>query len=372
MKKNYILVFVFLCFFKLNFAQQEILCPIQKSGFKIENLDDVPSISDNGDGTITVTHSEQYITDIFANYTVYNFYQTNPTGSVEAQMYYNIEFKSKSLINNLIDNITDGTFEFIDYYEGEVNHTETTIINPEIITALDNNTLELKKWLATSDGDICDPCPLYDVPDDFSLTINCSYNPDSNMLTLESNELTPCGNAFSIKLTGGNPNEIPDSENILQLWESIPGTSSSTSFSEPCHDIEKVLYSLLGIACFNMNYGNIQVIIDSNTNSIQFKRQNTVFGQHILEFSEANLTVEDFSLLEIKPFKTINNPYLQISNSKNQALSIEILSVSGQIIFEEQPFENNTVLLSNFSNGLYFIKIKTLNNQQKIFKFLNN
>ncbi len=97
-----------------------------------------------------------------------------------------------------------------------------------------------------------------------------------------------------------------------------------------------------------------------------------VFGFNIIEFARFNLSVKEENFNKIKPFKTEGNPYLQFSNLNNQSIGIEIYNTSGQQVLNTNTFEENTVDTRNFSNGLYFIGLTTLNNQQKIFKFLKN
>ncbi len=74
MKKVYYLL-VFLLFHTFNgTAQKPVLCSIQYEYVKIENPANIPSVTNNEDGTVTLTHQDQIITDIFANYTIYDFY----------------------------------------------------------------------------------------------------------------------------------------------------------------------------------------------------------------------------------------------------------------------------------------------------------
>ncbi len=97
-----------------------------------------------------------------------------------------------------------------------------------------------------------------------------------------------------------------------------------------------------------------------------------IFGYEIIEFSKDNLSVEEEPFNLMKPFEIENNPYLQIANLNNQSVSIEIYNTSGQQIVQTKTFEENTLDISTFSSRLYFIRLSTLNNQQKIFKFLKN
>ncbi len=57
-------------------AQETVLCTEQTSSLKIENSTDIPAVSVNTDSTINLTFTQQYLTAIFSNFIIYDFYQT--------------------------------------------------------------------------------------------------------------------------------------------------------------------------------------------------------------------------------------------------------------------------------------------------------
>lgn len=63
--KKVSLIFILL-FFGQSFSQSDPFCFGVTSILQFGNNSNVPQVSDNGDGTITLTFSEQYITDLFA------------------------------------------------------------------------------------------------------------------------------------------------------------------------------------------------------------------------------------------------------------------------------------------------------------------
>ncbi len=71
---------------------------------------------------------------------------------------------------------------------------------------------------------------------------------------MESESLTSCGNAFSIALTVGKPNEFGDIDNTLQTWESTPGTSAVSESSQSCYFTEATIFDTLSIACPSYKY----------------------------------------------------------------------------------------------------------------------
>jgi len=153
-------------------------------------------------------------------------------------------------------------------------------------------------------------------------------------------------------------------------WLSDLGTSTETDFVNPCHSIEAMLYSMLDIGCLEFNYGNLKVNMGSSAGQIILERENGTFSTDFMTFQEENLSVEESSFPMVRFFEI--NDYLNISNQNENTFHIEILNVAGKEILKSKPFENNTINISSFSNGLYFIKLSALNNQQNIFKFLKN
>lgn len=354
MKKHKITI-VFLFVFFIGFSQSPILCPQIENKLKIENVNDVPIVTNNNDGTITLTHSQQYITDIFSNYIIYDFYQTFPYGSETLQKYHTISFNDKDLINELKTSVPPEVFLI------ESNYINT-LLSTEIISFLDGKKFKYAKYLRLSDSD-CPSCPLIDVPSDFSLIVEFNYDSTKDALFMQTNSLSPCGNSFSIALKGGSVN------GTLQLWESTPMTISQPSNQQTCYIPEDYLYSMLDIACPGINNGNIIPTIDTNNNTLLFFRQNAIFGTDRILFKEESLSINESLLNEIKLYEIENNPYLQISNSNN-SLYIEIYSITGKVILKKTLFEDNKILINQLSNNLYFIKVNNLQNQFKVFKFI--
>ncbi|MBV7269370.1 T9SS type A sorting domain-containing protein [Winogradskyella luteola] len=372
-KKCISCLFFLLCFCLTN-GQEAILCSLQNFKLKIENTIDVPIVTSNNDGTVNLNFPQQYITDIFADYEIYDFNQSFPTGSEELQKYYDIIMNSKDIIEPIITQVPQTTMTIFveDFSQTEI--PLTIPISADLIALLNNNTFIVTKYRTTSDADDCWDCPLYDVPENFNFKVSFNYNTVNDILYMESDEATSCGNSFSIGLKGGNPSGYVDPENMLQLWESYPYTATESNFSEPCHNIEATVFDLLDIACspYDPAYGNILFTVDSASEKVQFSRSHAFFGEHIVEFSKADLSIDEENLNKMKPYQIPYNPYLLISNSDNQILSVEIINTSGQSVFVTNKFENNSVNISIFEAGLYFIKISNGNDKYKVFKLILN
>ena len=359
----------------LSKAQDAILCPSYNSYIKIENASDVPTTSAHPDDTLNLTFAEQYITDLFSNYIVYDFYQTSPNSSSEEVLkYYTISHNSKALIEDIFTQIPSTTISIATGYNVDSLPIRSAI-TPNVIQVLDGNTYKVTQYIATADDNECSNnpgCALNEVPTDFNFEVTFNYDAKTELLIVENEGLSSCGNAFSIALSGGNPNQFGTLDNTLQLWEVNSIAATLPDYDQPCTSIESVIFTLLDIGCALNDgpFSNIIVRVDSEAQTVRFYRPNQVFGEYIIEFTNSNLSVADNRLNFITPFKADGNPYLKLSNTDSHPIYIEIYNVSGQLILIKSKFEDNAIDLSNYRSGLYFIKLSDLNNQQKTFKFL--
>ncbi|MFL0354229.1 T9SS type A sorting domain-containing protein [Xanthomarina sp. GH4-25] len=376
MLKNYFVIFFSLFFYSSTFAQENILCPTLELIVFFDDLDNIPTASENGDGTFTLTFTQPYITDIFSNYTIYNFVKTYPGNSSNALRTFTIFHNSNNLNDDLLTDVPESILRII-YSENYVSSLPTnTPIDTNIITALEGKTFDLIKYVNTSDIDICTytyDCPLIDVPEDFELQVSFNYDMSSDIIYAVSNNPSSCGNTFSIGLKGGYPGSSYPLNNTLNLWEVTDWTATPSEYTQPCYQVENTLFSILGISCDNFyNYDNIRVEIDSETNNIRFSRVNAFFGYDAIEFTEANLiSVEEHKLAQIKIFEKEGNPYLQVSKLDNKQYQVELISISGQVIKKQKFFVNNTLKIDALSSGLYFLNItSTDTNATRVIKFV--
>ena len=299
---------------------------------------------------------------------LYDFFQSfpssNPTG--ELFKYYTLSHGNKSLIQELNSYANPDVFIIEEYIP--------TPISSDLIDLLDGKTYKLIKQCFESDesGSFC-PDDEENVPVGFELKIAFTYNAENDIIHAETVGLSNCGNYFSVGFKGGFDDGFNPTENTLQLWESDNGISTFTDYEQPCHYIENTLYSALDIGCMEeANYGNIIINFGTEDGRFVLERNNTVFGIDFFTFEVDLLSIEENSLDRMQAFQTKGSPYLQISNLKNETITFEIYTLSGQKITNAVKFENNSVNISHFSNGIYFIKLSTVNNQQKVLKFLKN
>jgi len=99
--------YFFICFFiiasGLVKAQEAVLCALQNDYIKIESTADIPAVTNNPDGTVTLTLLDQNITYIFAQHIIYDFYQAYPNANRDGELikYYTIVHGNRALINKL-------------------------------------------------------------------------------------------------------------------------------------------------------------------------------------------------------------------------------------------------------------------------------
>jgi len=374
MQKIYTFLIGFSILFFSGYSQENPLCPVLKIFVTISNADNVPTVTSNDDGTVTLTHPEQYITDIFANHIIYDFYQTYPGESFETQ--FTLGVKSKDLIVDLVNSVPSDIMSFSDGYLNLDQLPISSSINEEIVTFLDGQNFNITGISNSPEGSSCDsPCEIMDTPDDFDLEIAFNYDEYNDILYAQSTDITPCGNSFSLAFKGGNPiDDFPELGTTLQIWESTPGQTTSSSYDLPCHNIELTLFNLFGLGCleYNLNLGNIELYLDPENNEITFGRPNAVFGYDAVRFSEANLSTKTDPFAKMYPYLKDGSTFLELSNSENHYVTVKILNLSGQIVVAEKQFEAHSIDVSALSNGLYLIKVSDIDNQQKAFKFLKN
>lgn len=371
MKHNYFLEFLFLFISCFGFAQQTILCEGVSTYIKFQSEEYVPNITENDDGTITLLFSENYITNIFAKYEIYEIKHVFSSSTRESlQNMYIINFDSKDLIIESQQNISSGIFYFPNY---PLDNPNTPNIPEEIISVLDGKSFYVTKY--NSIGEHNYGAPMENVPDDFKLKIIFNYDTNKDILYAENDGVTPCGNEFSIGLFGATSYDDTSSNEFegLQLWETISITTTPSEYSQTCHNIENILYYILGL-CRSADLPfptKIEIDNSEEVNSVTLRTDTGTFGENIIELSQSLLSLEKNNLEQIKLITSKSNPYIEFSNLKNSTYDIEIFSILGEKIREKTPYNQNSISLKTSAKGLYIIKLSNSSNQFKTFKYIN-
>lgn len=214
MTKNELSVLFFFFLMYVSFAQNPVLCTAQNDYVKIENSQNIPSKSNNSDGTITLMHQDHNITAILADYVIYDFYQVFPNSTGELFKYYTIVHGNRALINTLYNTVSQDVFIFDSEYE-------YMPISSNLIALLDEKVYRLTKYCSNVPevGKTCETNE-QNSTDEFDLKIAFNYDPNTDIILAETADLTSCGNSFSIGLKGGF-DDGSGSFNILQLGSQI-------------------------------------------------------------------------------------------------------------------------------------------------------
>lgn len=346
MKKTITLILLIL-FVSNNLCSQES-CIYQSFIIKIENSVNVPTSSFNStNNTITLTHSEQYITDIFSKYIIYKFEEAFPdTTSEVLKKYYRIYCASKDLINELNIEVPDDIFFFETIYEGEsIDNTITNFFSTEKVYSL-------KEYITTSDGTPCTfDCSLNPVPEDLNITIKIFYDTIKEQLILENAETTSCGNSFKFQFK----KPMNSLENDMIIWEAISNNPCfDSSVSDIC-ELESLFFETL--------LGNFNLI--TNEESFRINAMNAIFGENVFSFEQKSLSLNDSELKKsiiITPNPIKDNITL-IAVSENIVISkIAVYNYSGkEVIKSENAF--NSIDVSLLSSGIYFLQVITTSGQ---------
>jgi len=67
------------------------------------------------------------------------------------------------------------------------------------------------------------------------------------------------------------------------------------------------------------------------------------------------LSITEFENTNVNVYPNPTNDVLYIDSKENTIESIELISLTGQIVFK-QPLDGNSISLENVSKGIYFIK----------------
>ncbi|GAA4946869.1 hypothetical protein GCM10023314_20200 [Algibacter agarivorans] len=358
MKHNYFIILLFLLISCFGFAQQTILCPKITASIKIENPNNVPIVSDNGDGTITLTHTEQYITDIFSNYLIYEFYQYSPNSNPNGELFkhYTIAFQNKDLINDLNTNVPISIIESFSY--------SSTPLSSDLINFLDGKQFRYSKYCSDIPEASRD-CAITEqiIEINLNLIVSFTFDQSNDILKMTSKNLTPCGNSFEIEFKGALENDK------LQIWKT---TLETVTQNESCDNSELFFNDFFNILCiYGYSDWGIDFSIDMDSNLIKLGRPYPTFSHDFITFEERILSTEDVFLNDLKFYQTKNSPYLQVKNIQNKEFYVEITSINGKTLHTKKILKDNNITINTLTSGIYFIKTyNPSSNQTKVFKFL--
>lgn len=99
---------------------------------------------------------------------------------------------------------------------------------------------------------------------------------------------------------------------------------------------------------------------------VYYKKSSTTWGTpyscDVLSYSQDILANEEIG---IYPIPAKNSITIELNVANNSKHSLKIINISGQVVFQSQifPQEQNSIDVSNFPTGIYFVKISNEDNQ---------
>ena len=316
-------------------------CLVQRFNISIEEASNIPSVVNNSDNTVTLVHSEQYITDIFSNYTIYSFEQAFPEATSDALLrWYTVECESKSLINELYDNVPTTTFFINNDFEGYA-------ISQTFKDFFDGQRFRFSEFNSTSDLDPCTfGCPLDPVPNDFELLVDFSYDAQNDVLVMTTTNATPCGTEFrfSFKERSSTPGEG------LVLWESE---------KQECFDMFQTANCITESTLYSSLFTGPSSLELINGEDFKMTTLNGVFGEDNILFTREVLSVDRFSLekeIQIHP-----NPladYIHIKADNAIIRKVSVFNLLGKQVITSKG-NTKDVNVSQLQSGIYLCRIET-------------
>jgi len=339
MKKITFVLLLFLC--QIGIAQD--ICLVQEFTIIIDDTANVPTVIDNSDNTVTVVHSEQYITDIFANYKVYSFGRMFPDEtSGTLTRWYKIECENRSLINELYANVPSTIMSINNNYEGYS-------ISQGLRDFFDGQRFRFSEYNSTTDGAQCTiGCPLDPVPSDFDLLVDFSYDTQNDELVMTTVNATPCGTEFRFSLRERTSTE---GEGLI-LW---------TSEKQPCFNpdatsnciIENVLYRSL------FDHGlptDLEII---NNEDFKITTPNAIFGEYNVLFTREVLSTESFTLdKEIQIHPNPIDDHIQIKADNISIQKVSVFNLLGKRVLISNQ-NTKSIDASQLQSGIYLCRIET-------------
>mgnify|MGYP003628176960 CR=1 FL=1 len=337
------IVFITACLLFTNFLSfSQKTCIFQSAIIRIDNEQNIPVIHENASAeTITLTHNEQFITDIFAKYDIYEFKKAFPNPTSESlKNLYSISFANKDLINELFNEVSNEVFFIDSKFEG-------TNVDQHIIDIFSQpKSYTLKNFIFTSDAASCSfDCDLNPIPEDLNLSIKIFFNDENSQLVIENNEVTSCGNSFKLQFKNA-----VDTENELILWEAISENPCFDATSNLC-EIERTFFETI-----SSGFSLIK-----NENSIVLKSPNQVFGENVFSFEEKSLSIlnEEFD----KFLLNLPNP---ITNFIDLKTIMQEVTISKVLVFDSlgknliETKKNLEIIdTSILTAGIYFLQLET-------------
>jgi len=362
MKKLFFIIVLLVSYQNSN-SQNPVVCPYFEEFIRIENSNYIPTIENNIDGTVNLEFDDPELTSIFAEYIIGDFHQLNPDGSESMKKIYRINCNSRELLNDIDENIEVSIINANPYVQPDMPQ--------EIIEQLDNQTLEYKKYCTDNQAVFEEWCDfnINPIPDSFNLILNTHYDVERDMIIMQSQGLTPCGNNLELGFKAGTTSWNPS----LFLWyinSSVVNNDVQVPFNYL--NAEKFLMNMLGVGCENtMHYGDLLVVepMGIDDSFVDFARDTDFAVNDRVSFQYSTLNVTKGTPITASIIK-LNNVQAKITGLDSSDFILKVYDLSGKKMTIARDKDSNIIDISKLSKGLYFFQISYMNNNLAPLKFL--
>ncbi|GEQ86094.1 hypothetical protein ULMS_16020 [Patiriisocius marinistellae] len=312
-----------------------------------------------------MTHADPLINNVFEGYELSQFEQSFPSSSnPELLKFYTIGYNSKELFLDIGSSLS-GRFIFD-------NPAPVNEILSSIIDFVDGKEFNLDGFYQVSDIDPCSSdCPFVMVSNEFYTRVAFEYDAAAQLLTMETVDVTSCGNQFSISFAG--PNDIGGSGEFqnAQTWRIDSFDVGANNQGDECFNVESTLFSLFELACNELPDGQLGIITRTATDELILKKDNVFGGELAVLLRDASLSVDENQLDNVIVFETENNPYLQVENKTNRELDLRIFDLNGREVIGKTALINNTINITALQKGtLYLISLNDNFGDRNTIKFI--
>lgn len=114
--KTLIITSLFFLFHLSEYSQD--LSLLQSFTVKIENEENIPTVSENEVNTLNVVFKQEHINEIFSKYKLFSFKKFFPTTNSETlRKLYTFSCNSRAIVNELVNNVSSEVLSFNFPYE---------------------------------------------------------------------------------------------------------------------------------------------------------------------------------------------------------------------------------------------------------------
>lgn len=354
--KTLIITTLFFLFHLSEYSQD--LSLLQSFTVKIENEENIPTVSENDDNTLNVIFKQQHINEIFSKYKLFSFKKNFPTTNSETlRKLYTFSCNSRAIVNELVNNVSSEVL-FFDF-PFEVNSIDDEM-KQDFKSA---QKFSLKSYTYTSEESCHDKCIFKPVKMEEVFTVEIFYDATTDAIIMKSIGETPLGIEFTFHFKSFNIGSFKH----FGIWETYSNKNSILANEENASKPEYLFFQTM--------FADVQLINFQKTDdkTLIIRNPNGIFGEDVFQFSSETLSIKqekfsDYIEISLNPMQ--NQLYLSNKNSFPKITKISIYdSLGKKVINKKKDF--STINTSQLQAGLYFLQVYLGNNvilRKKMFK----